>query len=362
MNEFVPPAFEHLFKGAIRHPGLYLWDAWSYVDGSTIHLYCLAVNRMKPDGSPMTPFERNDYPFHVRHFTSSDDGKSWRDQGCFQKPGVALGKQDERNIWSGSIEPLSCGQKLVSYTGIYEMGGQRNFLQNIALAYSADGYQADRFDDSPLCCPVRDRELILARGYYLDRAEKLGHDDGEEGGPVMTWRDPFIVYDQQEQMNLLWSAKSAPTRGVIAHAVLSKTAEGFVVETLLPPIELPDSQEYTQAELPKVYFDPDKQCYYLIVSTCNRLFEGQQDIDVDKTIRLYKSDSVRGPWHSLNERGSRVKGAGGLFGMTVLKTDFENNRMLCMSPYTDAFDPILSLTFSKVFYLDLQSASLIKDF
>ena len=40
------------------------------------------------------------------------------------------------------------GKNLVGYTGVYEMGGNRNYLQNIALARSTDGYQVDWLDAS----------------------------------------------------------------------------------------------------------------------------------------------------------------------------------------------------------------------
>ena len=87
----------------------------------------------------------------------------------------------------------------------------------------------------PLCCPIRDRELICGAGLLPGRSRRdSGHDDGEEGGPVMTWRDPFIFFDDQQQLHLFWAAKSKPTHGVIAHALVEQTSDGYQMVKLLP--------------------------------------------------------------------------------------------------------------------------------
>ena len=83
----IPQPFPRPFENGIRHPDLYLWDAWSFVDsGRTIHLYSLAVSRTKADGSPLLPVDRNSFPFHIRHFTSDDDGVTWSDRGSRMAP------------------------------------------------------------------------------------------------------------------------------------------------------------------------------------------------------------------------------------------------------------------------------------
>ncbi len=352
-----------IFKGAIVHPELFLWDAWSYQEQETLHLYCLAISRTKPDGEPLLPAEKDNYPFHIRHFSSLDLGASWKDEGCFQQSGNAIDGHDARNIWSGSIAALPGGAKIAGFTGIFEIDDTRRYLQNISLGLSADGYSVGSVLPSPLSCPLRDREQILGLGYYLDGPDTLGSNDGEEGGPVMAWRDPFIFVDSDNHIHAFWAAKTGPCVGVVAHGLIKDGLiaggdSGYSLETLYPPMSLPDGEKFTQAELPKVYCDDSTGTCYLIVSSCNRIFEGQPDSEVDKTIRLYKSASLRGPWQIAAGDNSAIKGSEGLFGMTVLQTDFANNRMLCISPRTGTVDPAEAFTIGETFYLDLATASI----
>ena len=350
-----------VFEGAIVHPELYLWDSWSYQEQGTMHLYCLAISRNKPNGEALLPAEKDNYPFHIRHFSSIDKGRRWKDEGCFQQPGKASDGHDGRNVWSGSICLLPSGEKLAGFTGIFEIDDQRRYLQNISLGTSSSGYM-DALLPSPLSCPLRDREEILGLGYYLDTEDRLGSNDGEEGGPVMAWRDPFLFIDSDQRINAFWSAKTGPGSGVIAHGLITQGDEksSYRLETLYPPMSLPDGESFTQAELPKVYIDHTQGIYYLIVSSCNRHFEGQPDSEVDKTIRLYKSDSMRGPWQIAAGDSSAINGAEGLFGMTVLETDFPNSRLLCISPRTGSDDPAAAFTIGERFYLDLSTATVIR--
>ena len=114
----IPPPYNHKFNNGIRHPLLHLWDSWSYMDADIMHLYCLAVSRLKPDGTPLRPMERNDFPFHIRHFTSDNVGKSWKDEGCFLKRDALSKNFNFYTIWSGSVDVLPDGRKLVAFTAL----------------------------------------------------------------------------------------------------------------------------------------------------------------------------------------------------------------------------------------------------
>ncbi|MDY7395901.1 hypothetical protein UMM65_11650 [Aureibaculum sp. 2210JD6-5] len=348
----IPPPYNRKFENGIRHPLLYLWDAWSYVEGDMIHLYCLAISRFKPDGTLLQPMERNGFPFHIRHFTSDDSGRNWKDEGCFLKSELWSKKLNCNTVWSGSIEPLADGRKLVAFTGLESVDSSRNFLQNIVLGVTNNGYNIDQVSDIALSSPLRDWKEITKKGYYLDVPEKLGNNKGEDGGPILAWRDPFIFVDKDEKINLFWGGKISPKKSALVRAELKKDQEFYRIEKLFPPVTVPDGNEFTQLELPKVLYDKEEDLYYLVISTCNRLYEGQFDDEVDKGVRLYKSDSIDGPWTIL---GEKILGSENLFGPTVLKTDFENNRLLCIAPYTDAAEDNLSLTFSPVFYISLDN-------
>ena len=353
VQQNIPSAHSQVFKNGIQHPELYLWDAWSYYEEEVIHLYCLAIARQKEDGTILDPTTRNSYPFHFRHFTSLDEGQTWKDEGCFLTPRLGENKHDSRTVWSGSIEPLPNGKKLIGYTGIYQVDEDHCFLQNIALAISNNGFEINKIADTPLSCPKRDWTTITNLGYYLAQPANLGHRDGEKGGPILAWRDPFIFIDSDEKIHVFWAAKVDSHKSAMAHVLLEKDGDLFSIAKIFPPVTLPDGASFTQLELPKVYYDSDEKSYYLIVSTCNRLYEGQSDEEVDKSLRLYKSSSINGPWTPHGKDGSRILKDANLFGMTVLKTDFKNARMLCIAPYTDAAPGQLSFTFSKAFYLDI---------
>lgn len=348
----IPPPYSHEFNNGIRHPLLYLWDAWSYIETDIIHLYCLALSRLKSDGTPLQPIERNDFPFHIRHFTSDNKGESWKDQGCFFKPELCSKKLNCYSIWSGSVEALSDGNKLIAITALEKFDSEHNFIQNIVLATSRDGYIIDQVADIALSSPTRDWNEITEKGYYLDVPEKLGSNAGEGGGPILSWRDPFIFLDIDKNINLFWGGKISPTKSALVRAELKKDGALYKIDKLFPPVTVPDGNEFTQLELPKVLFDKEKGLYYLVISSCNRLYEGQLDEEVDKGVRIYKSVSIDGPWESL---GGKILGSENLFGPTVLKADFKNNRLLCIAPYTDAADSDLSLTFSPVFYIYLDT-------
>ena len=346
------PSYGKMFENGIRHPLLYLWDAWSYMEANVIHLYCLAIARTKPDGTPLLPSERNDFPFHIRHFTSEDMGKSWKDEGCFLEPKMVPRQQKCRTIWSGSVEVLQDGNKLVAFTGVEDVDADHNFLQTIVLASSNDGYKINQIATTALSSPRRDWQAITNKGYYLDVPEKLGSNGGEGDGPILGWRDPFIFIDGDETINLFWGAKLGPRENALARAVLEKDGPLYKMTKLYPPATVPDGSEFTQLELPKVLHDEKKGLYYLMISSCNRLYEGQSDTEVDKGVRIYKSNTLEGPWKSM---GDKILSSENLFGPTVLKPDYENNRLLCIAPYTDAVEDSLSLTFSSPFYVYLDS-------
>lgn len=349
MMSQIPDAYENKFINGINHPQLYLWDAWSYVENNMMHLYCLAVSRLKPDGTLLHPNERNNFPFHIRHFTSTDDGVSWNDEGCFLSP-KEVSKLNFHTIWSGSVELLRNGKKLVAYTGLENIDSEHRFLQNMAIGLSDNGYKLSHVDASILSSPSRDYKFITGKGYYLDERDNLGSNLGEKDGPIMSWRDPFVFYDKDDKLTLVWAAKIGPRVGAMARATLKPNGEFFEIEELYPPVTVPDIDDFTQLELPKIVFDEVQERYYLFVASCNRLHESQPDSEIRKELRLYTSKEINGPWESL---GDKILGKENLFGVTVLKPDFKNNRLLCMAPYTEAAQKELVLTFAPVFYIYL---------
>lgn len=348
----IPEPSSLIFRDGIRHPALHLWDAWSCVHAAEYHLYCLALSRTKPDGDALTAGERNDFPFHIRHFVSTDDGASWRDQGCFMAAGELATEGAERNVWSGSVEALAGDGVLMAFTTITPGDELHPFIQQLGIGGSGDHQHLGWRQQRPISCPVRDHAAIVAAGFYLDPPTSLGHRDGEAGGPIMAWRDPYLFFDPLGQLYLLWSAKAASGEPAVACAGLAMGPDGYQITRILPPILLPDGHDFTQAELPKIYHDATRGDYYLVLATCNRKHEQQPDNEVQKNIRLYRSRSLLGPWEGATATGSVLTADTHLFGMTVLATDFERHRMLCMAPYTEAAGD-LSLSFAAPFFIEL---------
>lgn len=344
----VPAAHDKPFTQGIRHPDLWLWDSWCYTENGCTHLYCLALGRKTVRGDLIRPQDRNQYPFHIRHFTSTNEGQTWSDQGSIMSPSMDAQSFCNRNIWSGCIKPISKTQKLVSFTGIRELDSQHQFLQAIGVALSNDGQNIDARQDQPLSCPRRDYDEITKAGYYLGPRQELGANKGENNGPILAWRDPFIFVDDNNEIQLFWSAKIAPRESAIAHVSLQQHGTGFAIKTLHPPMQLPDGQNITQAEIPKIHHDKTTGKYYLLVSACDRLYENQPDQEISKTLRLYTSKSLRGPWQSYRPKSSIIPGLAHCFGASIISANFEKNTMNLICPLTEMAPPNLQLSFAPV--------------
>jgi hypothetical protein len=351
----LPPPSPLTFEGGIRHPDLWLWDSWTLEDAGALHLYCLALSRTGADGLPITPPQRNDHAFHIRHFISADGGARWRDLGPAMTPGGAGDGADARNVWSGSVLRLHDGRYAFGYTGLRAGGPGRRFLQTICIGFGAT---PDRMDTPPahaLSCPLRDHRAIREAGYYLPEAGNLGADAGEEGGPILAWRDPFLLMTPDGVLHAYWSAKIAPTRPAIAHARLRLQADGFAIASLSAPITLPDAHEYTQAEVPKLYPDGSGG-WLLLISSCDRLYEGQPDSAVRQQQRLYRGPSPLGPWTPAQGSGAVLSGLDFQFGASLTGVGPHGRSIDVLGPFTENGGPQRQLTFPPVRRLTLDPA------
>lgn len=342
----IPAPHPIAFNATIAHPDLMLWDSWCYAESGDWHLYCLALSKIDGKGEHIYPEERNQHKFHVRHFESKDRGHSWFDRGTFQQPAITPNGYFDRNIWSGSVLPLPDGRFLSAFTGIRDICADRPFLQSIGMVISDDGTHANYVQAEPLSCPLRDYADITALGYYLGPKESLGHKDGEEGGPILSWRDPFLFQEPDGSLQAVWSAKVSPKEGAMAHATLIETKVGFEIETLHPPVTYPDSELFTQAEVPKIYLNAQTGNYFCLLAACDRLYEGQDDSEVTKVTRLYRAKALRGPWVPFEDSGSRLEGLEHLFGGSIIETNFEACEMTMLAPYTEMADNDIELTFA----------------
>lgn len=331
----IPSAFPEKFRGGICHPDLWLWDSWCCDIGTTTHLYTLALSRTDADGVPIEPHQRNEFTFHVRHFSSEDGGYSWIDRGAHLQPSPQQGSYFEQSVWSGSALRLSSGEVLMGFTGIRRLGAGRNFFQSMGIARLDGTGSLIEVDDVPFSCPHRDYQQIRDAGYYLGPKDALGTDNGEQGGPIMGWRDPFLIEETSDCIHAFWSAKISAREGCVAHAILSRKGDRFEIESLRPPISMPAGEIYTQTEVPKIYSNNQGDSHLMLISSCDRLYEGQPDSEVSKRMRLYAADTMRGPWHPYRREGSQVTNDDKLFGASAIACDFSAEEMSLVAPTSE---------------------------
>lgn len=344
----IPPAKDRIFQGGIDHPDLWLWDSWTMPDLSgALHLYCLALSKTLANGTPITPPERNDFVFHVRHFVSADAGTSWHDHGAVMTAGQIADGSDARNVWSGSVLGLEDGRVAYGFTGIRDCGANRSFLQTICVATGSGPHDIDTRPATAISCPLRDYDEIVGKGFYLGPRNTLGSNTGEEGGPIMAWRDPFLFEDQAGDLHAVWSAKISPTVPAIAHARLKRNGRHISLVELSPPIQLPDADLMTQAEVPKIYRDPVSGDWLLMISACDRRYEGQSDSELTHFHRLYRSANIQGPWVSVQLEDSKLSGLEGLFGASLLQHDLSSGNLTVLGPFTENAGPEKQLQFAE---------------
>lgn len=332
-----PPAYPDVFRNGIRHPELWLWDSWITRDQNTVHLFCLALNRIDTEGRATIPANFNDYPFHFRHFSSHDDGDSWTDLGPALHPKNVADRSDSHNVWSGSVYRMPSGQTLYGITGLDAPCKNRPYVQSIMLAEGGlNG--PDSFPNAAQSHPVRDRTLIVAAGYYLPDAQDIGHIDGEAGGPILSWRDPFIFAGADGALRAIWSAKIGSDKPALAHARITGSP-GHWGLGLCPPITLPDAHEFTQAEVPKLCRDEENGDWLLMISSCNRRHESQPDSAVNKHLRLYRSAALSAPWTPAFKHGSIIPDTDTLFGASFFDASATHGSVRILAPRWAAAGP-----------------------
>lgn len=333
----------------------YLWDAWSFTESNKWHLYCLGLYKYSASGHLINPDDRNDHPFHIHHFESLDKGKHWSDCGVFQPAGICTNGADSANVWSGDSHRTAWGEYWFAATGIRAIDSEHPFVQSLMLGKSRT---PDAFDGvmTPVLMADEHYDKLIAQGYFLASQEALGHRDGELGGSILALRDPFIVdlrdSESQVLVDVVFAAKASGGIPAMGHIRLNLGGEVPELIEICPPIALPDSDLFTQFEVPKIIFDSTTERYFLLGSTADRVDESQPEEEVNRYLRLYYASDLRGPWKPATQAGSELLGAGCRFGATVLEYDSGAQRMVCLAPLT-TMDKSGGLFFDYPFAIDL---------
>ncbi|MHA7899626.1 MAG: glycoside hydrolase family protein [Henriciella sp.] len=352
----IPPSRGAVFPAGIDHPDLWLWDSW-ILDGTNnqFHLYCLALAKTDVDGSTILPSDRNDFTFHIRHFFSDNGGVAWTDQGPVMQSGQMADGSDARNVWSGSVLQVDDETIAFGFTGIRDSGPDRRYLQTVCVATGPSPAGPNTWSQTAISCPYRDYDEIREKGYYLGPRDMLGSDTGEEGGPIMAWRDPYLFKTENGELSAVWSAKVSPREPAIALAKLKRKGAEIKLAELCAPIRLPDSHLMTQAEVPKLYRDKVSGDFLLMVSACDRKYEGQPDGELSHIHRLYRSAQLDGSWICHQDEGSALPGLDGLFGCSLTDIDLINGHLTVLGPFTENAGPDKQLRFAPLRKVELAS-------
>ena len=344
---------ETLYSAKIKHETCYLWDAWSFAEGDRWHLYCLALARTDSKGERIDHDDRNDHAFHIRTFVSHDRGRSWSDQGIFQRPGLCSSGADSANVWSGDAHRSADGKYWFAATGIRKRDREHPFVQSLVMGQSGNSTTFDG-ELHTLLAADTDYDQLRAMGYFLGPKNNLGHRDGELGGSILALRDPFIVAhgEQSEVFEVVFAAKTHNGEPAMGHVTVNVASGKPLLEVLHPPIRLPDADQFTQFEVPKIMWDASRSRYLLLASTADRIDEDQPEEEVKRHLRLYYAEGLNGPWQTATEHGSVILGTGTRFGATVLEFDDTRQELLCFAPLT-TMGPFGGLYFDDPFRLNL---------
>ena len=336
----------HWFELGIRHEELFLWDAWCVQKDGVVNLFTLSIPRYDADGNAISPDNRNAYPFSVQRFLSNDMGVSWRAMGVHRQPNPACFYQSA-NIWSGSVACVN-DTLLEAFTGIKVTDHHHPYVQSLYVAELDND-----FNETSVRCLIsseRDYDLIKEHGYSLQPKEHLGSAHGEADGSITAWRDPFI-FDLDGNLLVCFAAKGA--NGKPAMGLLALEEGNFDRVSLMPPVTLPDTPEFTQLEVPKIVYVHELSCFVLLCSTTNRHSETQPAAEVDTLLRLYIATDIRGPWRPAGTTTSVIAGVDMLFGAAVLGIDDHKGRLICIAPYTSEAGNDRCLSFAPRFFIDL---------
>ncbi|TVR68117.1 MAG: hypothetical protein EA427_11215 [Spirochaetaceae bacterium] len=294
------PKTGQVFHRSISSDDWYLWDNYGYADGDGImHIYSQAADK----SACATPEDRFSLAYW-RHFTSGDEGVTWRDEGPVFSPRDNPDAHDSKTIWSGSVLRRSDGLVVAAYTGL-----QRGSLalQSMAIALSPDGHSFERLNpDRPLLSPILDYDELCAKGYYLGPRDTIGDTEREEDGTFLCFRDPFLFNDEAGRTHLYFAAKARLKNrvvGALGHALFTDEAQLRTVE-ILPPQFVPDARDFNLLELPNVFMRDG--IYYLVISTSILAYFGQPDLQAQKSVRIYRSTSLNGPWQPYGSAGGHI--------------------------------------------------------
>ncbi|MFC4767975.1 hypothetical protein [Effusibacillus consociatus] len=208
--------------------GKFLWDFWVYEENGEYHLFYLQA--------PLHPDP------HTRHRNSSVGHAVSKDLIHWQEKGTVLTASEDDKAWDSVSIWTGCTVKkddtyYMFYTARSKQdvaeGGYVGHTQRIGVATSKDLHQWEKYQGNPV--------LTADYRYYESAAEAHNKHEG--------WRDPYIVYDEEEDIYYAFitardKAGDPKARGCIARA----KSKDLLHWEVLPPAVSPHT--FTDMEVP----------------------------------------------------------------------------------------------------------------
>lgn len=269
----------------------YLWDFWLVSPDewrsqeSLYHLFYLQAPRSLHDP------ELRHTMATVGHAVSHDL-RHWEHRGTVLEAG-APGSWDDRAIWTGSVT-IRDGVAYMFYTGTNRTEVQP--VQRIGLAVSSDLVYWERYMHNPVL-------EVNTRWYEIWSTELTD---------IHAWRDPYVVYDADEQTYYMFYAArinegSHDGRAVIG---LARSTDLFSWE-VLPPVSIPG--DFTEMEVPQVV--PLNGRYYLLFCASRHAASHLSRLSPSQGkgwfgTHYLVADKLTGPYRSLTDEPLAADAAG----------------------------------------------------
>jgi beta-fructofuranosidase len=247
----------------------------------------------------------------------SRDLRQWVHQGTVLEAGPP-NSWDDRAIWTGSVT-IRDSLAYMFYTALSQSDVAS--IQRIGLAVSTDLAHWQRHPGNPLL-------EVDTRWYEQQSSDQLG---------TQTWRDPYVVYDPDEQAYYMFLSARVNEGSHDGRAVIGLARSSDLLSwEMLPPVSIPG--DFTEMEVPQVV--PLNGRYYLLFCatrhaaarlspSAGRGWAGTHYLVADK---------LTGPYHPLTDEplvadetgtfyaGKLIQGSAGvLFFMAWRQWDEEGN-------------------------------------
>ena len=217
-----------------RQEGYDIGDAWYYVEGATVHLFCLLGSGGRSD---------------IGHLVSRDL-RTWENAGFALRRGAA-GSWDDLRLATGSVIRHQ-GTYWMAYTGHHS--GDDPMVQRVGMACSTDLYRWTRLPQNPVSEACASHYELMATGKRVK----------------VHWRDPFLLRadaslrTDADVLQLVTARRNdgpVTSRGTVAVARTQDMRHWEV----LPPLQHDRIAE--EMEVPQVYRIDGR--YYLLFCTCS---------------------------------------------------------------------------------------------